>query len=253
MEFDFRTIDEAASLFGPAWQIGQISPAQSRPYQAPDFLYGQEPDSLRPMLSMDLLRVACHRVRDVRIGAESTILKDNVAVFGVEIGLSREWTSSRIADRPVEKWFQPTQHCESAVLLTAPGHYIFGHWLTDFLPRLYVLHLVGLPIQSLTYLVPRDTPAFAVEVLMLLGVSPSNLVGYDRDNDVVSVSELLIPTDLRSHSRLHQLFGPAVKFLWDLLSRNRFPPPRSGRTDYSSHAVMLIRVGSFSIEMLSRR
>lgn len=44
------------------------------------------------------------------------------------------------------------------VLLIGPGFDVYGHWLVDFLPKLYLLQACGIDFRGCQYLMPDTTP-----------------------------------------------------------------------------------------------
>lgn len=77
-------------------------------------------------------------------------------------------------------------------LICGPGYAIFGHWLVDFLPKLYVLEAAGFDLGKMKFLVPSNTPGFVVELLAICGISPSQLVPFGATESLRG--EILIPT-----------------------------------------------------------
>ncbi len=99
------------------------------------------------------------------------------------------------------------------VMLGGPGLPVYGHWLVDFLPKLFVLGVSGYDIDKLRYLLPADTPRFAFALLALVGIPGEQIVLYDPVFDAVQPDELLIPTLLRTNSRTTPPFAAAASFL----------------------------------------
>jgi capsular polysaccharide biosynthesis protein len=100
-----------------------------------------------------------------------------------------------------------------AVLLTGPGYTTWGHWLVDFLPRLFLLERAGWEIDKLKWIITRQTPAFARELLHLLGIPESCLIEYDPSSEMIRVGELIIPTNLSAGTLMHPLFSEAVTWM----------------------------------------
>lgn len=111
------------------------------------------------------------------------------------------------------------------VMLLGPGHTIYGHWLVDFLPKLFVLHAAGYDIDTLRYLVPADTPAFGIALLELIGIGRERLIQYDPLFETVLADELLIPTLVRTNSRTAPPFADAVAFLMGRIAERHAPAP----------------------------
>jgi capsular polysaccharide biosynthesis protein len=100
-----------------------------------------------------------------------------------------------------------------AVLLTGPAYNIYGHWLIDYLPKLYVLAQCGYDIGSLRFLLPDHTIGYVHGWLDLLGIRTDQLIRYNAECEVVEIENLLVPTCLRSESTASALLPPASTFL----------------------------------------
>ena len=102
-------------------------------------------------------------------------------------------------------------------MITGPGHGIYGHWLSDFLPKLYLLHASGRDVRQLRYLLPADTPAFGRAWFDVLGIPPENVIPFDPDGELVWVEELLVPTTFHNGVRVSSLLKDAARFLLSLV------------------------------------
>jgi capsular polysaccharide biosynthesis protein len=116
-----------------------------------------------------------------------------------------------------------------AAILHGPGFDIFGHWLIDFLPRLYGLHLAGVNIETIRFILPAATPEFARRTLALIGIPNENLVWHDQRTERIAPDELVVPTMFRLRSRFHPLFADATRFWQDRLIGQRGSPNVDGR------------------------
>ena len=96
------------------------------------------------------------------------------------------------------------------------GYQIYGHWLADFLPKLFVLHRAGYKLNELHFLVPDDTPRFGIDLLDLLGITSERCI-LDKEEEVIRADRLLIPTMVRTNSRTSPLFGAATRFVTSLI------------------------------------
>ncbi|MGH7041680.1 MAG: glycosyltransferase family 61 protein [Acetobacteraceae bacterium] len=135
-------------------------------------------------------------------------------------------------------------------MLIGPGFEIYGHWLMDFLPKLYVLHALGYDIDSLRYLVPVGTPEFGIALLDLLGIHSEQLIAHDWQTETVMADELLMPTLLRTNSRVAPPFADAVGFI------ARRIVARSGELAPSPHGPRLFisrRLANREMRHLSNR
>jgi len=98
-------------------------------------------------------------------------------------------------------------------MITGPGHTIYGHWLSDFLPKVYLLQASGHDIRSLRYLLPADTPAFGLAWMNLIGIPPENIIAIDPTGEMIWVEELLVPTTFHNGVRASILLSDAAGFL----------------------------------------
>jgi len=109
-------------------------------------------------------------------------------------------------------------------MITGPGHGIYGHWLSDFLPKLYLLHAAGYDIRRLRYLLPSDTPSFGHLWLRLLGIPPENITLFDPNGELVWVEELLVPTTVHNGVRASSVLKDAAAFLLSLIADHAGEP-----------------------------
>lgn len=113
----------------------------------------------------------------------------------------------------------------ACVMLGGPGLPVYGHWLVDFLPKLFTLGVSGYDIDGLRYLLPTDTPRFGLALLNLVGIGSEQIVPYDPLFDSVQPDELLIPTLLRTNSRTAPPFAAAASFLARRIEEHHGPTP----------------------------
>ena len=99
------------------------------------------------------------------------------------------------------------------VILPGAAYGLYGHWLVDFLPRLFNLASLGLDPAQCRYLIPADLPAFAVEWLGILGVPGDHLRRYDPALHAVRLERALLPLGLRGASRVSPLMGEAARWI----------------------------------------
>ncbi|NIJ09441.1 hypothetical protein FHS31_003073 [Sphingomonas vulcanisoli] len=107
----------------------------------------------------------------------------------------------------------PVRRIETrAVMLSGPGYTVYGHWLIDILPRLWVLRAAGFDLKQMNFIVPFDRPDFAVRLLELFGINEAQLIPYDDKREILEVAELILPTNLRRGSRLDPLMRQVRQF-----------------------------------------
>ncbi|MDR3529541.1 MAG: glycosyltransferase family 61 protein [Rhodopila sp.] len=104
------------------------------------------------------------------------------------------------------------------VVLSGPGHGVYGHWLVEYLPKISLLNFAGYDIHSLRYLLPVNTPSYVLAWLDLLGIGGDQIVRYDALTEIVAADELLLPTILHNGLRMSPLFKDAAAFLRGLIA-----------------------------------
>lgn len=125
----------------------------------------------------------------------------------------------------------------TCVLLLGRGYHVWGHWLIDFLPKLYLLRRAGYDITRLKYLVPANTPQFGLQILDMLGVTADRRVVYNQESEYLVADELLIPTLVRTGNRPSLVFKDAVTFAISLIREHR----REVTTDSSQRRIFVSR------------
>ena len=109
-------------------------------------------------------------------------------------------------------------------MITGPGHGVYGHWLSDFLPKLYSLHASGYDVRRLRYLVPANTPGFGHAWMQLVGIPPENIILFDPASELVWVEQLLVPTTFHNGVRAAALLRDAATFLLSLIADHTGEP-----------------------------
>ena len=107
-------------------------------------------------------------------------------------------------------------------VIYGPGHETYGHWLVDFLPRLWVLARCGHDLGKLRYVVPPELTTVARALLAHLGIGRQQLVPYRYWREALQADRLLLPTGLRVHNRVGPHFREATAF-WTGRLRARVP------------------------------
>ena len=121
----------------------------------------------------------------------------------------------------------PLRHAAGRVaMLSGPGSHIYGHWLVDILPRLFVLASCGYDLSALRFVISAALPQFCHEFLHLLGIGEDQLIRHNERYELLQVEELLLPSNLRLGSRFHPLMRPAVAFLRERISAHSSLDPR---------------------------
>lgn len=102
---------------------------------------------------------------------------------------------------------------EGRVAAIGPGHTIYGHWLVEILPRLYLLEAAGMPLNSLRILLPHNVPKFGLAWLNLMGISEQQLIFYSPEEESIVPDELVMSTVLHNGVRVSGFFRGVAAFL----------------------------------------
>jgi hypothetical protein len=115
------------------------------------------------------------------------------------------------------------------IFAIGPGYKIWGHWLVDYLPRLYLASsIIGRDIKGFVVPLPSDTPKFAIELIgHFLGISSQSLLFYEPSTQAILFQQGLYPTfpnESGLHSLVNSLYepfrpAPANKFMPIYVSR----------------------------------
>lgn len=175
---------------------------------------------------------------DVELYAESLLFRDAVALASPEIHMNHDFLPAFLNDYHAHRHEIRRKPVNGkSVLLLGPGHTIYGHWLADFLPKLFMLVHAGYDLAEFRYLVPNNTPDFGLVLLDLLGITADRRVTYDVETDLVSPEVLFIPTMVRQSCRTAPLFNQAVAFARSLIwQRNGAPAIQPKRRIYVSRS-----------------
>ncbi|MBY0336789.1 MAG: glycosyltransferase 61 family protein [Acetobacteraceae bacterium] len=215
----------------------ELFPPHAAPVPPPAFALGPVTPVLRyhHYATWRPAAVGLHRLADVDVTSHGLLLRggaflttDALALTPGSIAECAHYGALR-ADRP------PTRRLARPVVpLAGPGHLIFGHWLVDFLPRLFLLERAGFDLGALTYLLPANTPDFARDLLRLAGIPDGRIETFDPYGETVRLEDALIPEYLRVASRAHPAFAEAARFL---AARIGGSPGAIGRRVFLSRAA----------------
>jgi len=227
--YTIRELDECISRSpggDPAWV--QIAPLQQRPVKPPAFLLGDLPAEITYAIFGETATgpVRCYRLRQVRLTVDGIVLAGEDALCTILVNHPDYHVAAIMREMQDVLGSLPIRRVEGrAVMLTGPGSHIYGHWLVDMLPRLFVLAQCGHDLAALTFVVSARLPAFCFQFLHLLGISEDQLIRHDDRGELLEVEELLLPTNLRRGSQIHPLMHQAVQFMCERMQR---APPSAG-------------------------
>ena len=182
----------------------------------PAFLLGTIPVELSlPIISeFGTGPVRLYTLRDGAMTVDGIVIHGNTALSSNMFNHPDYHVASVIQAVHGDRLSLPVRRVEErAVMLSGPGYNIYGHWLADILPRLWVLASCGLDPSKLRYIVPAQSPPFLLKLLETFGITGHQLILYDERAEVLQVAELLLPTNLRRASRMHSGLGQARDYL----------------------------------------
>ena len=188
------------------------------PAKPPCFIFGTLPGFLAPDIFGEpaIGGVGCYRLQEAEVIFDGIILQQGAALWSLSLNHPRAHVQSVLSSQAAGWESLPVRHIAGqAAIIHGPGFDVFGHWLIDFLPRLFLLHRVGVDIQKIKLVLPATTPPFARHFLYLLGIPDENLVWHDQRAERIAPDELVIPSLLRLRSRFHPLLVAATRFWTD--------------------------------------
>lgn len=91
---------------------------------------------------------------------------------------------------------------DPVVIVNKPGVQVYGHWLLDILPTLWLFVETsskhGIDMDKVRYLLPTQAPGWARAMLQLLfNLPPDRIFYYDEGKSVVKVARAILPSQLR--------------------------------------------------------
>jgi len=124
---------------------------------------------------------------------------------------------------------------EPVALIAGPGYRVYGHWLSDFLPKLFLLARAGFDLKTLKIALPADTPGFGSTWLRLMGIPDSSIIRFDTQTEKLRCASLLVPTTLHNGVRCAPILREASRFLTERLNLAD-SPSLTGRRLFLSRA-----------------
>jgi capsular polysaccharide biosynthesis protein len=222
----------------PGFDYLPIEPAGRSTAPAPLFLFGPNTPTAHEELfgEFDTPPVGCYRLVGGGVAASGIPFQHDTAFTAPALLHPRHLvvtTIGHMAKQPL-----PQRHIEgSLAIIYGPAYETYGHWLADFLPRLWVLAATGHDIGRLAYAMPPDLGATARDLLAAIGIPPAQLIPHYPLTEHLTADLLLVPTGLRLGNRLSPRFGEATRFWIDLLrARTILPPSPAGARLFLSRA-----------------
>jgi len=95
---------------------------------------------------------------------------------------------------------------DTALVLIRPGDHIFGHWLIDMIPRVWILKKSGFS-RNVKFIVRQGIPNFAIEMLNIAGVYRRDIIEVDVRNTLLKIKNGIYVMNLRADQTVHTALG----------------------------------------------
>ena len=101
------------------------------------------------------------------------------------------------------------------LVLNKPGYQVYGHWLVDILPCIWLFMRErlkhGVDPRSTLYLLPEGVPSWAMNMLgRLFGIGKDNIIFYNEVDTVVKAKTFLLASKLN----INDYFSPQAALLF---------------------------------------
>lgn len=97
--------------------------------------------------------------------------------------------------------------------LFGPGWPTWGHWLVEFLPRIFLIQRYGININEVKFLLPFNVPKFALDLVKICGLSDENIIFFDQNKELMRSEKIIVPTNLSDFSIFHPVFSDYVEWI----------------------------------------
>jgi len=202
-----------------------IDPGGRSPAPPPLFLFGPATPTVHEEIfgQHDTPAIGCYRLADGGVAGGGIPIQHDTAFTAPSLLHPRHVvvaTVGRMAQAPL-----PDRRIEGMVaIIYGPAYQTYGHWLADFLPRLWVLAATGHDIGKISYVMPEDLGSAARDLLLCIGIAPSQIIINDPKYENLTADILLVPTGLRIGNRMNRHFGEATRFWIDRLRASTILP-----------------------------
>jgi capsular polysaccharide biosynthesis protein len=234
-------LEEAAQDTGHPVAYFEMASALRSPPPPPAFIFGPLPAYLAPALFSDfeIPAAGCYHLQDVQVTFDAIILLQGKPVWSLGLNQPPLHVPEVLARNVPGFDRLPVRRIRGrAAIIHGPGYNVFGHWLIDFLPRLYVLRRAGYDIEKLKIILPSSVEAFGPEFLRRIGIPADNIVWHDHRAELLQPDELIAPTVLRQRSRFSPLLAVATQYWLERVCDPAGPRPwaKKGRRLFISRS-----------------
>lgn len=200
-DFEYKRLFEPRRLpvASPALLLGPVSA------QICKTLYGE----------FNIGATGVHIIRNGVMGAAGIALYDETALLAVNWNTYQGNVAESERLFPVLRTGRATRKLAGYGLsICGPGTFVYGHWLVDFLPRLYAAACIGFFPRDYKIPLPAGAPGFTRTLLKAVGVPDENIVLYDPHTELLQFDHLIVTDLLRTGNRMKPEFRDAVNFLF---------------------------------------
>ena len=153
--FSLRSLDDYLVAYrGKGASRVQIAPISEHPVEPPAFFLGDLPAEMTYAFFAERRTgpVQCYRLSHVKLTVDGIVCADNNLLWSTLLNHPDYYVSQLIADfAPIIPDLPVRSVTGPCVMLSGPGSHIYGHWLVDILPRLFVLTCCGYSLQELMF------------------------------------------------------------------------------------------------------
>ncbi len=213
--------EHAARGEAPTVSFRGVDAPATLPPPRPEFIFGPLGSPLaRQMYGQTTLRATgCFVLRDAAAGPTGVAIKDGHAFWSDSLNHHRPYVQTVV--QRLNAGQIPVRDVEGPlVAFLGPSFEVYGHFLVDYLPKLWLLKACGFTFDSLRFLVPMKPPHWVRDILEAVGIAQAQFVPHFFGNEVIRTDRLIVPTTLRTYERLSASFGPATRFWVDRVRSN---------------------------------
>jgi capsular polysaccharide biosynthesis protein len=246
---DIRDIGTQQSAgTSPYYSFQPVAEPARVPQSPPPFLLGPATEKLLWDIFADIETPAagCYVIENAVLAPTGFAIKDGVALHGTAFLHPRHHVVT-VSDRLNAEALPVRNVAGPLAVMCGPAHETWGHWLIDFLPRLWVLQAAGYELPALRFLMPPDVRPFAWKLLQFFGIGPDQCVIYNHWHEIIRCELVLLPTGLRAENRFATCFAAATAW-WTGIVRGAAPhsPP-------DAPALFLSRSGAPQARQMANR
>jgi hypothetical protein len=190
-------------------RVGEVSHAIPH---SPSFIFGEYPAKVaRSYYAFSGLgERGLWSITDAEVHGPHHIVRDGALfwcpLLNIHQGHVEKYLTEQV-DRPVRHL------AGSYAMITGPGHWIYGHWLIDHMPKLFMLSECGFALAEQRFLMPVKTPKFVLAILDILGINETQIEYYDPEREIIRVDLLLVPGIFHNGVRMAPEFEQAYGLL----------------------------------------